>query len=102
MSSTMAGVGRGRGLGVIRRRVFLQGVSRSLATGEPDDITGNRVPREQEATLITDWSEKESERQGKALNSPFLLISPAGELGGRGWGLQEGLKVDSKSPLSPA
>ena len=86
----MAGVGRVRGVGVIRRRVFLQGLSRPLATGEPEDITGNRVPREQEATLITDWGEKESERQGKARNSSFLLISPAGELGRRGWGLQEG------------
>lgn len=86
----MAGVGRVRGVGVIRRRVFLQGLSRPLATGEPEDITANRVPREQEATLITDWGEKESERQGKALNSSFLLISPAGELGRRGWGLQEG------------
>lgn len=74
-------------MGVIRRRGFFQGVSRPSASGEPDDITGNRVPREQEATLITDWGEKESERQGKALDSPFLLISPAGQLGGRGWGL---------------
>lgn len=83
-------------MGVVRKRAFLQGVSRPLASREPDDITGNRVPREQEATLTIDWGEKESERQGKALNSPFLLTSPAGELGGRGWGLPLLASQDSR------
>ena len=83
-------------MGVVRRRAFLQGVSRPLASREPDDIIGNRVPRQQEATLTIYWGEKESGRQGKALNSPFLLTSPTGELGGRGWGLPLLASQDSR------